>query len=127
MLIGVFTFLLVFPLRFLQIVLQISSLGVAAFFVENIPDLQLNSIQLVTSIFSRYPKHRQLILDDILSSLARLPSSKKSLRNYKINRFVGGESFEVWRNECEMLAFFSFNNNPFRFPIFPLTAMTASK
>ena len=76
--------------------LQISSLGVAAFFVENIPDLQLNSIQLVTSIFSRYPKHRQLILDDILSSLARLPSSKKSLRNYKINRFVGGDSFEIW-------------------------------
>ena len=36
-------------------------------------------------IFSRYEKHRQLIMEDILSSLARLPSSKKNLRNYRLN------------------------------------------
>ena len=34
-------------------------------------------------IFSRYEKHRRLILEDILSSLARLPSSKKNLRSYR--------------------------------------------
>lgn len=36
-------------------------------------------------IFSKYEKHRQLILEDILSSLARLPSSKKNLRSYRLN------------------------------------------
>ena len=101
-----------------------SSLSVSPFFVENIPELQLNALKLVTNvsvykyflfrkeiknhhyrsccnrifkllfqnslpiddqIFSKYEKHRQLILEDILSSLARLPSSKKNLRSYRLN------------------------------------------
>lgn len=37
----------------------------------------------VLQIFARYEKHRQLILEDVLSSLARLPSSKKNLRSYR--------------------------------------------
>ena len=36
-------------------------------------------------MFTRYEKHRQLIVEDILSSLARLPSSKKNLRSYRLN------------------------------------------
>ncbi|ESN96221.1 hypothetical protein HELRODRAFT_189155 [Helobdella robusta] len=67
------------------IILQTSSLSVAPFFVENIPELQLNALKLVTNIFSKYDKHRQLILEDILSSLARLPSNKKNMRSYRLN------------------------------------------
>ncbi|BFZ16564.1 hypothetical protein BsWGS_19603 [Bradybaena similaris] len=67
------------------IILQVSSLGVSAFFVENISELQLNAMKLVTTVFSRYSKHRQLILEDIFASLARLPSSKRNLRNYRLN------------------------------------------
>ncbi|KAI0209445.1 Nipped-B-like protein [Lamellibrachia satsuma] len=67
------------------IILQLSTLAVSPFFVENISELQLSALKLVTSLFSRYEKHRQLILEDILSSLARLPSSKKNLRSYRLN------------------------------------------
>ena len=38
---------------------------------------------LFLQLFARYEKHRQLIVEDILASLARLPSSKKNLRNYR--------------------------------------------
>lgn len=33
----------------------------------------------------KYDKHRKLLLDDILASMARLPSSKQSLRSYRLN------------------------------------------
>ena len=106
-----------FPVHLIiNMLLQMSTLSVAPFFVENISELQLNSLKLVTRVrfssiplhmiifgsqnilfvlnfwyqrdfllqlFSRYEKHRQLIMEDILSSLARLPSSKKNLRNYR--------------------------------------------
>ncbi|GBM90286.1 Nipped-B-like protein [Araneus ventricosus] len=67
------------------IILQVSTLGVSPFFVEGISELQLNALRLVTTVFSRYEKHRQLILEDILASIARLPTSKRSLRNYRLN------------------------------------------
>ncbi|OQR79216.1 nipped-B protein-like [Tropilaelaps mercedesae] len=67
------------------IVLKASSLGVSPFFVEGVSELQLNALRLVTAIFTRYVPHRQLILEDILASIARLPTSKRSLRNYRLN------------------------------------------
>ena len=66
-------------------VLHISTIGVAPFFVESIPELQLAALKLVTNVFSKYEKHRKLLLDDILASIARLPSSKRSLRTYRLN------------------------------------------
>uniref|UniRef100_A0A1I8JQX8 Nipped-B protein n=1 Tax=Macrostomum lignano TaxID=282301 RepID=A0A1I8JQX8_9PLAT len=35
--------------------------------------------------FCQYEKHRQLILEDLFASLARLPSSKRSLRSFRLN------------------------------------------
>ena len=67
-------------------VLHLSTMGVAPFFVENIPELQLSSLKMVTGVFSKYDKHRKLILDDILASIARLPQTKRSLRTYRLNR-----------------------------------------
>uniref|UniRef100_T1JC53 Nipped-B protein n=1 Tax=Strigamia maritima TaxID=126957 RepID=T1JC53_STRMM len=67
------------------VVLQVSTLGVSPFFVENVSELQLSALRLVTTVFAKYDKHRQLILEDILASLARLPTSKRSLRNYRLN------------------------------------------
>ncbi|XP_076681942.1 nipped-B cohesin loading factor isoform X1 [Andrena cerasifolii] len=66
-------------------VLHASTLGVAPFFVESVSDLQLSALKLVTVIFTKYEKHRRLLLDDILASIARLPSSKRSLRTYRLN------------------------------------------
>ncbi|KAM4708198.1 nipped-B-like protein isoform 2-T2 [Discoglossus pictus] len=66
-------------------ILQVSSMGITPFFVENVSELQLCGIKLVTAVFSRYEKHRQLILEEIFTSLARLPTSKRSLRNFRLN------------------------------------------
>ncbi|XP_013871460.1 nipped-B-like protein B isoform X2 [Austrofundulus limnaeus] len=66
-------------------ILQVSHLGITPFFVENVSELQLCAITLVTAVFSRYEKHRQLVLEDIFTSLARLPTSKRSLRNFRLN------------------------------------------
>uniref|UniRef100_A0A3P8RWV9 Nipped-B protein n=1 Tax=Amphiprion percula TaxID=161767 RepID=A0A3P8RWV9_AMPPE len=60
-------------------ILQVSSMGITPFFVEN----SLSEIRLC--VFSRYEKHRQLILEEIFTSLARLPTSKRSLRNFRLN------------------------------------------
>lgn len=38
---------------------------------------------ILPQVFSRYEKHRQLILEEIFTSLARLPTSKRSLRNFR--------------------------------------------
>ena len=37
-------------------------------------------------MFGKYDKHRKLVLDDILASIARLPSSKRSLRTYRLGK-----------------------------------------
>lgn len=66
-------------------VLQVSNLGTSPFFVENISDLQHSALKLVRSIFRKYIKHRDLILEDIFASLARLPSSKRTLRSYRLS------------------------------------------
>ncbi|XP_072030780.1 nipped-B-like protein A isoform X2 [Amphiura filiformis] len=66
-------------------VLLVSSIGTAPFFVENISEMQLSAMKLICTVFSRYEKHRQLVLEDIFASLARLPSSKKNLRNFRLN------------------------------------------
>ncbi|XP_016839309.1 nipped-B-like protein [Nasonia vitripennis] len=71
-------------------VLHASTLGVAPFFVENVSDLQLSALKLVTNIFTKYDMHRRNLLDDILASIARLPSSKRGLRTYRLstNQFI---------------------------------------
>uniref|UniRef100_A0A3P9IZF3 Nipped-B protein n=1 Tax=Oryzias latipes TaxID=8090 RepID=A0A3P9IZF3_ORYLA len=66
-------------------ILQVSNLGITPFFVENVSELQLCAITLVTAVFSRYEKHRQLILEEIFNSLARLPTNKRGLRNFRLN------------------------------------------
>ncbi|CAG9759520.1 unnamed protein product [Ceutorhynchus assimilis] len=66
-------------------VLHASSMGISPFFVENVSELQLACLKLVTLIFTKYEAHRRLLLDDILASIARLPSTKRSLRTYRLN------------------------------------------
>ncbi|KAJ8977322.1 hypothetical protein NQ317_018604 [Molorchus minor] len=66
-------------------VLHASSMGVSPFFAENVSELQLACLKLVTTIFTKYETHRRILLDDILASIARLPSTKRSLRTYRLN------------------------------------------
>lgn len=41
------------------------------------------TMALYFQVFCRYEKHRQLILEEIFNSLARLPTSKRNLRNFR--------------------------------------------
>ncbi|CAF3667344.1 unnamed protein product [Rotaria sp. Silwood1] len=75
------------------IILAISSFTVSCIFVENIFDLQAHSITILPELFSRYEYHRDSILDDLLLSIVRLPTSKKSLRCY---RLPSGESIQMF-------------------------------
>jgi cohesin loading factor subunit SCC2 len=63
------------------------------FFVENINDLQLEALKILTNIFTRYPKHRQLVLDDILASLVKLHPNKRNSRSYKC---FNGDSIQMF-------------------------------
>ncbi|XP_026838706.1 nipped-B protein isoform X1 [Drosophila erecta] len=73
------------------IVLPLSTLAIEPFFVDNIETLQFVCLELVTTIFrkERYDKIRNSILGDILTSIDRLPSSKKNLRPYKLTNSGG--------------------------------------
>lgn len=75
------------------IVITLSSLSVMCFFVENINDLQLETLKILTNLFTRYEKHRQLVLDDILSSLVKLHSTKRNIRTYKC---FNGDSIQMF-------------------------------
>lgn len=66
-------------------VLHASTVGVSPFFVENVSELQLSALKLVTTIFTKYEQHRRLLLEDILASIARIPSSKHNLRSFQLS------------------------------------------
>ncbi|XP_067623755.1 nipped-B protein isoform X2 [Eurosta solidaginis] len=68
------------------IILPLSTLAIEPFFVDNIETLQFVCLELVTTIFRKeeYVKIRSSILGDILTSIDRLPSSKKNLRPFKL-------------------------------------------
>jgi len=66
------------------IVLEIISITLPTFFVEGIHSIQLASLNVVRSVFSRYEPHRNNILEDIFNSLVKLPKTKRNLRSYKL-------------------------------------------
>ena len=48
--------------------------------------VQFSLVRHTVQVFSRYEKHRDLILEDIFASLARLPTTKRNLRSFKLVR-----------------------------------------
>lgn len=43
------------------------------------------NFQKIPQIFTKYEQHRRLLLEDILASIARIPSSKHNLRSFQLN------------------------------------------
>lgn len=78
-----------------QYVIKIATIAISPFFVENIQQIQLSAIRCATVIFSKYPDHRRSLLDDILNSLARLPTTKRNLRNYRLSHLMDEDDDEV--------------------------------
>lgn len=46
--------------------------------------LQLSAMSLVTAVFTKYPMHRETILEDLFPLMLRLPTGKRSLRAYAV-------------------------------------------
>ncbi|RWS10994.1 nipped-B-like protein [Dinothrombium tinctorium] len=80
------------------LVLSTTRVALGAFFLENLNassaslssatqtnEIQLNALRLTTSIFSQYSSHRGMILEEILHSIARLPTSKRGRVVYKVD------------------------------------------
>ncbi|MFH4983913.1 hypothetical protein AB6A40_010622 [Gnathostoma spinigerum] len=66
-------------------ILELCTLGVEPFFVDNTGELQLQSIKLLSVIFSRYEDVRKNVLQDILNSLHRLPPVKNAKNSYRMS------------------------------------------
>ena len=65
-------------------VLQLTSLAFSAFEIEDVGFVQLKSVDLVTSIFAQYSEHRGFIIDNMLSSLVKLPSESRGTRCFNV-------------------------------------------
>lgn len=63
---------------------QLCSLSTPPFFVENVPEVQVESIKLLSTIFSKCSFLRQTIFIDLLNSLYRLPTSKSQKNCYNL-------------------------------------------
>ncbi|RDD46191.1 Nipped-B-like protein [Trichoplax sp. H2] len=74
------------------IIIQLSSIGISSFFVDNVKDLQRSALDLIRWTFKKYDKHRNVIIEDILSSLVKLPSNRTNLRCYNLGN---GESIQI--------------------------------
>ena len=48
--------------------------------------IQVSAMNLIAAIFSRYPRHRSIIIEDLFPLMLKLPTSKKSLRTYLVKK-----------------------------------------
>jgi cohesin loading factor subunit SCC2 len=79
-----------------SIVLQATSLALSTFFEDSkIQELQQSSLGVVRTIFAHYPTHRVVIVDDILVSLGKLPTTKRGLRNFKLSDQQGAQQVQM--------------------------------
>uniref|UniRef100_A0A1I7Z9A1 Nipped-B protein n=1 Tax=Steinernema glaseri TaxID=37863 RepID=A0A1I7Z9A1_9BILA len=66
-------------------VIHLVSTCTPIFFVENIGELQIQAIKVLTAVFSQYPEQRTSILHELLNSLHRLPLTRNSRNCYRMN------------------------------------------
>lgn len=67
------------------VVLQGTSMAIATFFEDAaLAELQHPALALIRAVFSCYPTHRMVMVDDILVLLGKLPTEKRNLRNYRL-------------------------------------------
>jgi cohesin loading factor subunit SCC2 len=53
-------------------------------FIKTTHQLHVATLGVVTSIFRKYPRHRQIIVEDLFPIMLRMPTSKKSMRTYPV-------------------------------------------
>ena len=54
--------------------------------------VQVASMDLLVSIFRRYPRHRSILIEDLFPLMLKLPTSKRSLRTFLVKKIGGSKS-----------------------------------
>ncbi|KAJ1967681.1 Sister chromatid cohesion protein 2 [Dispira parvispora] len=78
-----------------SVVITLGFIVIPAFFVDlaktlglltanHLAALRLSSLHILRTIFSRYPSQRPWILEEVLTSLIKLPTGARNLRQYKL-------------------------------------------
>lgn len=69
-----------------SMIVALSYIALAPFFHEGTKELQHSALRVARMVFSRYEKHREVILEEILRSLEKLPTSRRDLRQFRLSR-----------------------------------------
>lgn len=71
-----------------SLLLMTSRAALTAFFLMDSPtssnELQLNALNVITAIFASYKDHQSVILEELIHSIARLPTTKRNRVAYQI-------------------------------------------
>ena len=62
--------------------------------------VQVSSMDLLVSIFRRYPRHRSIIIEDLFPLMLQLPTSKRSLRTYLVKKIGGAKAKSGFKPEA---------------------------
>jgi len=65
--------------------IQLSSLCTPPFFVENVPEVQMQSINLLPIIFAKCPTLRRTILLDLLNMVHKLPLTRNIRNSHRLS------------------------------------------
>ncbi|CAD5216331.1 unnamed protein product [Bursaphelenchus xylophilus] len=74
---------------------NLCTLATPPFFVDGVNELQIESISLLSTLFSTAPSLRKSILQDLLDSLHRLPSTKNQRNSFRLAENVWISNFSV--------------------------------
>jgi cohesin loading factor subunit SCC2 len=66
--------------------------------------VQVSSMDVLVSIFRRYPRHRSIIIEDLFPLMLKLPTSKRSLRTFLVKKIGSSKSSEVAKVKPELAA-----------------------
>jgi cohesin loading factor subunit SCC2 len=66
--------------------------------------VQVSSMDVLVSIFRRYPRHRSIIIEDLFPLMLKLPTSKRSLRTFLVKKMSGSKASEASKVKAEPVA-----------------------
>ncbi|KAJ3284338.1 Sister chromatid cohesion protein 2 [Borealophlyctis nickersoniae] len=83
-----------------DLIISMYYVALSPFFVEvssmannlGVDKIQIEGIKISRAIFARYPRHRNAILEEILTSLIKISTNKRSLKQY---RMPDGKSIQM--------------------------------
>jgi cohesin loading factor subunit SCC2 len=74
---------------------NLCSLSTPVFFIDSIPEIQIEAIRLLSTVFSTVSDIRRSVIQDILESLHRLPSSKNHRNCFRVTDNTWISNFAV--------------------------------